>query len=283
METIPFFRGDITELAFCERTISGAEVVLHQAAIGSVPRSVEDPITTNEANVTGFLNCIVSAKNEGVSRFVYASSSSVYGDHPQLPKIEGTEGKPLSPYAASKLSDENYAASFSAAYDLCTVGLRYFNVFGPRQNPHGDYSAVIPRWIAKLLGGEHLQVFGDGSSSRDFCFVKNVVQANLLAGSLNELSGAMVLNIAAGARTSLKELDLALRGIIDPTGMVENSKTQFEPSRLGDVKHSWADITMARETLGYQPSHDVRQGLLETVQWYREQVQEQNEVIRSKT
>jgi UDP-N-acetylglucosamine 4-epimerase len=245
-------------------------VVLHLAALGSVPRSVGDPMGSHEANVTGFLNVLIAARNAGVRRVVYASSSSVYGDDSDLPKIEGRLGRPLSPYAVTKCANELYAEVFARSYGLQTIGLRYFNVFGARQDPEGAYAAVIPRWARAILAGEPVMINGDGETSRDFCYVANAVQANLLAGTTDSREAQnRVYNVAVGARTTLNELFLMLRtALADRYHRELAAWPQYGPFREGDVRHSQADISLATRMLGYQPSHTLEQGLRETVPWY---------------
>ncbi len=262
--------GDLRNLDTCKRAVTGVDLVLHQAALGSVPRSLADPIGSHSSNVTGLLNLLVASRDAGVKRFVYASSSSVYGDHPGLPKVEHETGHCLSPYAATKLANEIYADVFARAYGLETVGLRYFNAFGPRQDPDGAYAAVIPRWIAALASGEPVWINGDGQTSRDFCYVANVVQANLLAAT-TQTPGAVnqVYNVAAHARTTLNELFGLLRdklALFDPD--LVHSQPRYRDFRPGDVRHSLADISKAQRLLGYQPSHDVDAGLTEAIEWY---------------
>jgi len=268
--------GDIRDPAACARACQGVELVLHQAALGSVPRSLKDPLTSHEVNVTGFLNVLQAARAAGVKRVVYASSSSVYGDHPGLPKVEGQEGRPLSPYAASKAADELYAHAFALGYGMELVGLRYFNVFGPRQDPRGPYAAVIPLWFQALLFGGQAFMNGDGLTSRDFCHVDNVVQANLRAATV--AAGAAldrVYNVAVGERTTLRELFLLIR---EHVARVRPAAAGVEPLsrdfREGDVRHSLADISLAREFLGYAPSHSVRRGMEATAEWYAAQERE---------
>jgi UDP-N-acetylglucosamine 4-epimerase len=267
-----FVEGDIRDLAVCQAACDGANVVLHQAALGSVPRSIADPITTNHVNIGGHLNMLVAARDQSVSRFVYAASSSTYGDSPFLPKVEHRIGNPLSPYAVSKYVNELYADVFARTYRLPTIGLRYFNVFGPRQDPNGQYAAVIPRWIATLMRGDRCHINGDGSTTRDFCFVQNVVQANVLAAlatapeAVNE-----VYNVAVGSRTSLVELHAALcEGLARETGdkSLRTREPEFTDFRPGDVLHSQADIGKARRLLGYEPTHDIRAGLAASMSWY---------------
>lgn len=269
-----FIKGDIRKLADCQRACAGADYVLHQGALGSVPRSIAEPLNSHESNVNGALNMLLAAREQKVRTFVYASSSSVYGDHPKLPKIEGVEGKLLSPYAATKAINEVYADVFGRVYGLPCVGLRYFNVFGPRQDPEGAYAAVIPKWLAALLQGEPVRINGDGKTSRDFCYVANVVQANLLAATATK-PGALntVYNIAVGARTTLNELFELLVDGLNPEGTAgKRPKPVYSDFRAGDVRHSHADISRARRLLGYRPTHRIDQGLREAMVWYRANV-----------
>lgn len=262
--------GDIRRLDDCRTACQGVDLVLHQAALGSVPRSLADPITTNEVNVGGFLNMLVAARDAGVQRFVYAASSSTYGDHPALPKVEHAIGNPLSPYAVTKYVNELYAAVFARSYGLASIGLRYFNVFGPRQDPNGAYAAVVPRWADAMLGGEAVFINGDGQTSRDFCFVANAVQANLLAATtanadaLNE-----VYNVAVGDQINLNQLHALLSEQLTAQrpGLVVGAPV-YRDFRAGDVRHSRADIGKARSRLGYAPTHDVRAGLGVAARWY---------------
>lgn len=265
--------GDIKNLDDCRQACEGADYVLHQAALGSVPRSIKDPIATNESNVTGFLNVLVAARDAGVKRFVYAASSSTYGDHEALPKVEGRIGSPLSPYAVTKYVNELYAGVFARTYGMEIIGLRYFNVFGRRQDPDGAYAAVIPRWIGNLLRDRPCTINGDGETSRDFCYVENAVQANLLAATTDNPDALnQVYNVAYGESTTLGELydlirevlpriqpDLASRSLPDPV---------FGEFRPGDVRHSLADVSKAERLLGYSPTHSVSQGLDEAAGWY---------------
>ena len=265
-----FMEGDIRDLADCKRACAGADIVLHQAALGSVPRSISNPIASHEANVDGFLNMLVASKEESVKRFVYASSSSVYGDHPDLPKVEERIGRPLSPYALTKAIGEQYAAVFSLTYGIHAIGLRYFNVFGRRQNPAGAYAAVMPRWIATLLEGGTCQINGDGETSRDFCYIANVVQANLLAGMAadGEATG-QVYNVSFGGRTTLLDLYHMIRERLakfDPA--ITGREPVFAGFRDGDVRHSQADTSKIQRLLGYEPTHSIAQGLDETTEWY---------------
>lgn len=272
-----FVRGDIRDIASCESALrhgdeSGdvrrVDYVLHQAALGSVPRSLADPITTNDSNVVGFLNMLVAARDAGVSKFVYAASSSTYGDHPGLPKVEDLIGRPLSPYAVTKYVNELYAQVFERCYGVQTVGLRYFNVFGRRQDPDGAYAAVIPKWIGAILRNEDVYINGDGNTSRDFCYVDNAVQANILA-AVSEKADTFgpVFNVAVGDRTSLNELYAVLSENLSKFGYAAKSPIHRD-FRAGDVLHSLADIGKARALIGYEPTHRVRQGLEEAVDWY---------------
>ena len=243
--------------------------MLHQAALGSVPRSLQDPITTNASNVTGFLNMLVAARDANVKNFVYAASSSTYGDHPALPKVEDTIGKPLSPYAVTKYVNELYAEVFSRSYGFESIGLRYFNVFGPRQNPNGAYAAVIPRWTLSLLDGEPVFINGDGETSRDFCFIENTVQANLLAATTsNPEAKNQVYNVAVNDRTTLNQLFYLLRKNLVKFNVPENVQPTYKDFREGDVRHSQADIKKACSLLGYRPSYNLDAGLVKTVPWY---------------
>lgn len=265
--------ADITDAGACRRACEGVDVVLHEAALGSVPRSIADPLATHAANATGFLNMLVAARDAGVGRFVYAASSSTYGDHPALPKVEAAIGRPLSPYAATKLIDEIYADVFARCYATLTIGLRYFNVFGPRQDPAGAYAAVIPRWIAALLAGEPVTINGDGSTTRDFCYVANVVQANLLAATTDRSDAQnQVYNVAVGGRTSLNDLYGLLRDlVVERRPGLRIAAPRHADFREGDVRDSQADITKARQLLGYAPTHDLRAGLREAFDAYAAQ------------
>jgi UDP-N-acetylglucosamine 4-epimerase len=247
------------------------EYVLHQAALGSVPRSLEDPILTNSANITGFLNMLVAARDAKVLSFTYAASSSTYGDHPALPKVEDNIGKPLSPYAVTKYVNELYAEVFARCYGFDATGLRYFNVFGPRQDPNGAYAAVIPKWTAALLAGERVFINGDGETSRDFCFIENVIQANLLAAVAKDREARnQVYNVAVGDRTTLNQLFEALRGTLESWGVQCDKQPAYRPFRAGDVRHSQAHVGKARELLGYQPTHGIQLGISSAVAWYVE-------------
>ena len=263
-------RGDIRNPDDCRRAIVGVDRVLHQAALGSVPRSIKDPRTSHDVNVTGFMNVLLASRDAGVKRVVYASSSSVYGDHPGLPKREDVIGRPLSPYAVTKLTDELYADVFSKAYGLELIGLRYFNVFGPRQDPNGPYAAVMPRWFEALLAGGEVVINGDGETSRDFCFVANAVQANLLAGmTRDEAAVSQIFNVACGERTTLNELFALIRAQVTRfRPAAEGATGRYAPFRDGDIRHSLADIDRARRLLGYVPTHRVHEGLREAATWY---------------
>ena len=269
-----FIEGDIANPEDCAAAARGVDYVLHEAALGSVPRSIKDPVATNRANVDGFLNMLVAARDAGIRRFVYAASSSTYGDHPALPKVEDRIGAPLSPYAVTKYVNELYASVFARAYGMQTVGLRYFNVFGPRQDPEGAYAAVIPRWYGRLLQGEPCTINGDGETSRDFCFVDNVVQANILAATVPEGEAVdKVYNVAFGERTTLNTLYALIRDSVlherpDLADAIAGLEPVHGPQRPGDVRHSQADISRASGLLGYAPTYSVRAGLEETARWY---------------
>jgi len=265
-----FIEGDIRNLADCQAACSGVDYVLHQAALGSVPRSLEDPITTNEANITGFLNMLTAARDAKVKRFVYAASSSTYGDHPVLPKMEDKIGNPLSPYAVTKYVNELYAEVFARCYGFEAIGLRYFNIFGRRQDPDGAYAAVIPKWFRALLEGEHVYINGDGETSRDFCYIDNAVQANLLAACATDREAAnQVYNIAVGDRTTLNELYALIHGLVAKVRPgTAGAAPVYRDFRAGDVRHSLADISKARRLLGYEPTHTVQGGLGEAASWY---------------
>jgi UDP-N-acetylglucosamine 4-epimerase len=265
-----FIEGDIRNLQDCAKACAGADYVLHQAALGSVPRSIEDPITTNETNITGFLNMLVAARDAKVRRFVYAASSSTYGDHPGLPKVEEHIGKPLSPYAVTKYVNELYADVFGRTYGMQTMGLRYFNVFGRRQDPAGAYAAVMPKWFDSLLRGEAVYINGDGETSRDFCYIDNVVQINLLAAtSENTEAIGQVYNVAYGERTTLNMLYEQIRERVSVRVPAAATATpQYRDFRAGDVRHSLADTSKSRNLLGYAPQYSVRDGLDQAATWY---------------
>ncbi len=265
-----FIEGDICNQQTCRRACNDVNYVLHQAALGSVPRSIEDPLTTNENNISGFLNMLVAARDAEVQRFVYAASSSTYGDHPDLPKVEDKTGKPLSPYAVTKLVNELYADVFAKAYNFKTIGLRYFNIFGQRQDPDGAYAAVIPKWFAGLIKNETVFINGDGETSRDFCFIENAVQANLLAATvIDEAATNQVYNVAFGERTTLNELYQHIKErVTAANASAEKAKPQYRDFRAGDVRHSLADISKASKLLGYNPQFSVQDGLDKATQWY---------------
>ena len=264
-----FIEGDICDLKVCLKACSGVDYVLHQAALGSVPRSIENPIHTNKANIDGFLNMLMASKDAKVSRFVYAASSSTYGDLEDLPKIEDNIGNPLSPYAVTKLVNELYASVFARTYGFNAIGLRYFNVFGKRQNPEGAYAAVIPKWVLAILNGNELFINGDGETSRDFCYIDNTVQMNLLA-ALAENEGAtnQVFNVALDERTSLNQLfKIIEEHLLDRVEGLTPSKPIYRDFRAGDVRHSQADIKKAKRLLGYRPTHRIMDGMEETMNW----------------
>jgi len=262
-----FIEGDICKLEDCQRACRNVDYVLHQAALGSVPRSIANPINTNATNIDGFLNMLVAARDASVKRFVYAASSSTYGDHPALPKVEENIGNPLSPYAVTKLVNELYAEVFARTYDFKSIGLRYFNVFGNRQSPGGAYAAVIPKWIAALVNGEQVFINGDGETSRDFCYVDNAVQINLLAATADSPEAAnQVYNVAVGDQTTLNRLYEYLReDIKDSYPHVADMQPDYRDFRAGDVRHSCADISKAHRLLGYQPKYRIEEGLRKTV------------------
>ena len=288
-----FIEGDIRNLSDCQQACNDVDYVLHQAALGSVPRSLADPITSNSANVTGFLNMLVAARDAKVKSFTYAASSSTYGDHPALPKVEDRIGKPLSPYAVTKLVNELYADVFSKCYGFHTIGLRYFNVFGPRQNPNGAYAAVIPKWAGSLLKGETVYINGDGETSRDFTFVQNAIQANLLAATVverNPKEGAdphpalnQVFNMAVGDRTTLNDLFRLIRDTLVPFGVSPDTQPTYRDFRAGDVRHSLADVGKARTLLGYEPTHRLAQGVGVAMPWYVKRQSQSEAVLARQT
>lgn len=269
-----FIEADIRRPDDCRAACAGVDYVLHQAALGSVPRSIEDPLATNAANIDGFLNMLVAAREAGVRRFVYAASSSTYGDHPGLPKVEDCIGQPLSPYAVTKLVNEQYAQVFARAYGFNTIGLRYFNIFGPRQDPNGAYAAVVPKWTAAMMAGDPVWINGDGETSRDFCYVANAVQANLLAATVDDPQATnQVYNVAVGERTTLNQLFEEIRLLLEPQfPQLKGCRPNYRDFRAGDVRHSLADIGKARRLLGYEPSHRIDQGLRESMDWYVRQL-----------
>ncbi|UCN01126.1 SDR family oxidoreductase [Sulfurimonas sp. SWIR-19] len=265
-----FEEGDITDYEFCFKMTKDVDIILHQAALGSVPRSIDDPITSNASNATGFLNMITAAKENGVKRFVYASSSSVYGDSEELPKVESRTGNLLSPYAVTKMVDELYGGVFRKTYGIESIGLRYFNVFGKRQDPNGAYAAVMPKWIAQMLNGEDVYINGDGETSRDFTYIDNVVQMNILAGTTtNEKAFGEAFNAAAGGRETLNNLYTAISaGLKQEIPELEVKEPIYRDFRAGDIRHSNANIDKAKELLGYEPTHTLETGLKESITWY---------------
>lgn len=266
---LTFIEGDIRNLDDCRRACDGVDYVLHQAALGSVPRSLADPITTNGTNIGGFLNMLVAARDAKVASFTYAASSSTYGDHPALPKIEDRIGKPLSPYAVTKYVNELYADVFARSYGFASIGLRYFNVFGPRQTPDGAYAAVIPKWTSSMIRDEDVFINGDGESSRDFCYIENAVQANLLAAvSTSDQTRDQVYNVAFGGRTTLNQLFAALQKSLATNGVTYARGPIYRDFRAGDVRHSQADIHKATELLGYEPTYNILRGIDTAMPWY---------------
>ena len=269
-DRLEFVEADIRDIRACERALRGVEFVLHQAALGSVPRSIKEPLASFDANVDGFVKVLDASRRAGVRRFVYASSSSVYGDHPELPKIESRVGRVLSPYAATKAADELFADVFARSYGIECIGLRYFNVFGARQDPEGAYAAVIPKWVSAMLRGGTIAINGDGETSRDFCYVANAVQANLRAALVPSLpTPHEVYNVAVGGRTTLNDLHALIRSLLEPIeSLVASSRVEHRDFRPGDVRHSQADITKAVTELGFAPAFDLRQGLMASIDWY---------------
>jgi UDP-N-acetylglucosamine 4-epimerase len=267
-----FILGDIRDYATCQAAMMigdrPVDYVLHQAALGSVPRSIADPILTNSANITGFLNILTAAKEASVSSFTYAASSSTYGDHPALPKVENNIGRPLSPYAVTKYVNELYAMVFSENYGFKSIGLRYFNVFGKRQNPNGAYAAVIPKWIAAMIKRDEIFINGDGNTSRDFCFIENTIQMNILAATAPEDSKNEVYNVALGDRTTLNDLYFYLKNSLEKLNIYTSGHPIYRDFRDGDVRHSHADISKAEQLLGYAPSHKILKGLTDAMPWY---------------
>ena len=269
-----FIEGDIADIDVCTKACEGVDIVLHQAALGSVPRSIDDPVTSNHSNVTGFLNMLTAAKDAGIKRFVYASSSSVYGDSQELPKVEERTGNVLSPYAAMKATNELYAGVFQKVYGLETLGMRYFNVFGRRQDPNGAYAAVIPKWVGSLLEDEDVFINGDGETSRDFTYIDNVIQMNLLAGTTtNTEAFGEAFNVAVGGRNTLNELYTLINAELGKHIKTFSSKEAiYRDFRAGDIRHSNADIAKAKTTVGYAPTHDIYQGMDEAIEWYIENI-----------
>lgn len=266
-----FYEGDIRNFEDCKKVCAGVDYVLHQAALGSVPRSIADPITTNAANITGFLNMLTAARDAEVKSFTYAASSSTYGDHPALPKVEENIGKPLSPYAVTKYVNELYAEVFARTYGFKTIGLRYFNVFGKRQDPNGAYAAVIPKWTASMIKGEDVFINGDGETSRDFCFIENTVQANILAATTqNDEAKNQVYNVAVGDRTTLNDLFNAIQVALNENGVTYTKEPVYRDFRVGDVRHSQADVSKIKNLLGYTPKFVISQGVESAMPWYIE-------------
>lgn len=264
-----FYEGDIRNFADCHKACAGVDYVLHEAALGSVPRSIADPITTNAANITGFLNMLTAARDARVKSFTYAASSSTYGDHPALPKVEENIGKPLSPYAVTKYVNELYAEVFSRTYGFKTIGLRYFNVFGKRQDPNGAYAAVIPKWTAAMIADDDVFINGDGETSRDFCFIENTVQANILAATTqNDEAKNQVYNVAVGDRTTLNDLFNAIKAALNENDVVYTKEPIYRDFRAGDVRHSQADVSKIKEKLGYICHYNVLQGVEKAMPWY---------------
>jgi UDP-N-acetylglucosamine/UDP-N-acetyl-alpha-D-glucosaminouronate 4-epimerase len=265
-----FIEGDICQLEDCRMVCCKVDYVLHHAALGSVPRSIESPILTNENNISGFVNMLVASRDASVKRFIYAASSSTYGDHPDLPKVESMIGRPLSPYAVTKYVNELYAEVFFSCYGTESIGLRYFNVFGPRQDPNGAYAAVIPQWIAALIKGELLRINGDGETSRDFCYIENVIQVNILAALSNDPDAInQVYNVALNERTSLNQLYEMIRSLlVKEFPYLKKHKPEYVDFREGDVRHSQADISKATRLLGYMPTHQIDKGLKQALDWY---------------
>lgn len=267
-QNFKFIEGDIRDFDTCLAASKGVDYVLHQAALGSVPRSLADPITTNAANITGFLNMLEAAKQNEVTSFVYAASSSTYGDHPALPKVEENIGNPLSPYAVTKYVNELYADVFNRAYGFKCIGLRYFNVFGRRQDPDGAYAAVIPKWTAAMIKGEQVFINGDGLTSRDFCYIDNTVQMNILAATAQDDAKAEVYNVAVGDRTTLNELFASIKTALIGNGVQVAQEPEYRDFRAGDVRHSQADVSKAQNNLGYAPQFRIQQGIAEAMPWY---------------
>ncbi|MGO3665434.1 MULTISPECIES: NAD-dependent epimerase/dehydratase family protein [unclassified Psychrobacter] len=269
-QNFTFIEGDIRNLDDCQAACIGVDYVLHQAALGSVPRSIADPINTNDTNISGYLNMLVAARDAQVASFTYAASSSTYGDHPALPKVEDAIGNPLSPYAVTKYVNELYADVFSRTYGFKTIGLRYFNIFGKRQTPDGAYAAVIPKWTAAMIAGDEVFINGDGDTSRDFNFIENAVQANILAATANNEAKNQVYNVAVGGRTTLNTLFSALKEHLGANGVSYTQAPVYRDFRAGDVRHSQADITKIQNALGYEPQFDIVHGIKKAMPWYVE-------------
>ena len=263
-----FIEGDIRDFATCQQVCAGVDYVLHEAALGSVPRSIADPITTNETNISGFLNILTAARDAQVASFTYAASSSTYGDHPALPKVEEYIGNPLSPYAVTKYVNELYADVFARAYGFKSIGLRYFNVFGKRQDPNGAYAAVIPKWTASMIAGDDVFINGDGETSRDFCFIENTVQANILAATASDEAKNQVYNVAVGDRTTLNELYRAIQDALATNDVQFDRDPVYRDFRAGDVRHSQASIAKIQQHLGYVPQYKIAEGIQLAMQWY---------------
>lgn len=264
-----FVEGDIRDFETCQKVCQGVDYVLHQAALGSVPRSINDPITTNAVNISGFLNMLTAARDAQVKSFTYAASSSTYGDHPALPKVEENIGKPLSPYAVTKYVNELYADVFARTYGFKAIGLRYFNVFGQRQDPNGAYAAVIPKWTAAMIAGEDIFINGDGETSRDFCFIDNTVQANILAATIQDDDAKnQVYNVAVGDRTTLNQLFDTIKSALNDNGVSYNEAPVYRDFRAGDVRHSQADVSKITNKLGYEPQFKISQGISKAIPWY---------------
>ena len=269
-ERFSFINGDIRDFSTCQKAVKGVDYVLHQAALGSVPRSIADPITTNAANITGFLNMLNASKEEQVKSFTYAASSSTYGDHPALPKLEENIGNPLSPYAVTKYVNELYANVFARTYGFKSIGLRYFNVFGQRQDPNGAYAAVIPKWTAAMIEGDDVYINGDGETSRDFCFIENTVQINILAATASDEAKDKIYNVAVGDRTTLNTLFNSIKTtLVNNDVNVVKDKPIYREFRAGDVRHSQADISKAKEHLGYAPKYQIVDGINKAMPWYQ--------------
>ncbi|MFT7565737.1 MAG: UDP-N-acetylglucosamine 4-epimerase [Pseudoalteromonas distincta] len=268
-----FIEGDIRNYQDCETALfnngEGVDYVLHQAALGSVPRSIADPVTTNAANITGFLNMLQAAKEANVKSFTYAASSSTYGDHPALPKVEENIGNPLSPYAVTKYVNELYAGVYAKSYGFKTIGLRYFNVFGQRQDPNGAYAAVIPKWTSSMIQGEDVFINGDGETSRDFCFIENTVQMNILAATAADEAKDQVYNVAVGDRTTLNELYQSIQLALQQNDIQSTQQPIYRDFRIGDVRHSQADIGKAQNNLGYKPEFRILDGIAKAMPWYK--------------
>lgn len=269
-KNLNFIEGDISDFSTCQKACIDVDIVLHQAALGSVPRSIKDPITSNLSNVTGFLNMLTAAKDEGIKRFVYASSSSVYGDSEELPKVEERTGNLLSPYAVMKFTNELYAGVFTKIYDINTIGLRYFNVFGRRQDPNGAYAAVIPKWVGSLINNEDIYINGDGETSRDFCYIDNVIQMNLLAGTTeNKEAYGEAFNVAVGGQTTLNELYALINSeLSNHLKGFQTKEAVYREFREGDIRHSNANISKAQNIVGYSPTHNINKGMKLAIEWY---------------